>query len=304
MTAAAVERPFKRWCRRCGWTGAYKSAARADDRKRRHSCERHLRAKGARLRREFREAMVDRTPKPCRHKIAEHVHGTYACYVADECRCPPCAAANRTYEAQRTRQQAYGRWNGLVDAEPARRHVRRLMEQGMGLKRIVEVGGASQGQLWKLLYGKKHPDGTRTPSRRIRPDVANRLLAIELDLADGARVDGTLTTRRIQALVANGWSQSKLAARLGVLPGNFLHIAHGRRDVTVATARAVHALYRELVDQAPPEETQRDKIAASRARREAREHGWAPPLRIAGRPWIGSAFETPDPAYDDNEAAS
>ena len=148
----------------------------------------------------------DRTPKPCAHKEAQHAHGTYACYVLDFCRCHPCAKANRDYEAERVRQQAYGRWDNYVDAHPAREHIRTLTDQGMGLKRIVAVSDISQGLLWKLVYGKRRTDGTRTPSKRVRKDTLERILAIELDLAAGAAVESTGTARRIQALVALGWS--------------------------------------------------------------------------------------------------
>jgi transcriptional regulator with XRE-family HTH domain len=216
--------------------------------------------------------------QPCLHKVANHQHGTRNCYVLDRCRCEPCRIANRAYENDRMRQHLYGRWNGYVDAEPARQHVRSLMAQGMGLKRIVAVSDVSQGGLWKLVYGKKRPDGTRTPSRRIKPETERRILSIKPDLADGAVIDSTGATRRIQALVAIGWSQSKIAARLGLLPANFTPLVHGTRGVTVATARAVAKLYDELWDVLPPNEEWRDKISYTRAVRHAAAHGWAPPL--------------------------
>lgn len=294
-----MPKTFNRSCRTCGWTGTYVSAGRGDYAKRIHSCEKHLAKAAAHARGEARRADVDRTPKPCLHKQAHHEHGTRNCYVRDSCRCDPCASAATAYERDRTRQQAYGRWDNYVDADPARDHVRALMAAGMGLKRICEVGGASGGQLWKLLYGKKRPDGTRVPSRRIMKDVSERLLAVRVDLADGALVDATDTTRRLQALVALGWSQSKLAVRLGLKPTNFGPLVHGRRAVTVETARAVHALYAELVDCAPPRATHRDKIAYARSVRMAAERGWTPPLRVAGRPLLGSAL----PPQDDEVAS-
>ncbi|WP_293783578.1 hypothetical protein [uncultured Aeromicrobium sp.] len=221
---------------------------------------------------------VDRTPKPCHHKIADHQHGTYAAYTLDRCRCWPCAEAKTNYERDRRRQKAYGRWNGYVDATPARQHVRALQAQGMGLKRIVAVSGVPSGSIWKLLYGKRRPDGTRTPSQRVRKETAEKLLALTLDLADGQIVDRTGAVRRLQALVALGWSMTKLADRLGKDVGNFTPVIHGRRDITVATDRAVRALFTELAMQLPPQDHWHDKTAATRARNYARRHGWAPPL--------------------------
>lgn len=279
MTRPTKRGTYKRTCPTCPWTGAYDTPAKANYAKRRHSCARHLGLAEKAARGAARTAAVDRTPKPCLHKEASHQHGTYACYGLDGCRCEPCAKAQREYETNRVRQQAYGRWDNLIDAGPARDHVRSLMDQGMGVKRICAVGGASTGQLWKLLYGKKKPNGPKTPSKRIRKDVAERLLAIELDLADGAVVDHVGTTRRIRALVALGWSQSKLAERLDIQRSNF-HLARGDRAVRSGTARAVASLYEELSMQLPPNEEWRDKIAASRARRYSSARGWVPPLAL------------------------
>lgn len=294
-------RTHRRSCRTCGWSGTYDSPARADYAKRRHSCEKQQRDAAARAHGDeirARNAQLDRTPKPCLHKVADHQHGTHACYTLDGCRCRPCARAERQYEQQRVRNNAYGRSN-YTDAEPARRHVRRLMARGMGLKRIVAVSDVSQGSLWKLLYGKRQPDGTRRPSKRITRHLERRILALELNLADGALVDATQTARRLQALHANGWSGSKLASRLNIQPSNFTPLLHGRRDITVGTAKAVHALYAELVDVDPPEQTYRDKIAASRARNYAAQHGWTRPLRIHGRAWIGTPLDLVENDHDD-----
>lgn len=263
----------------CGFTASHARRAYAERALRIHSCEKWVARIAGQQRRSERMAAVDRTPKPCLHKIANHVHGTYACYVLDRCKCLPCTKANSSYETERTRQQAYGRWDNYIDAQPARDHVRALMDAGMGLKRIVAVSDASQGQLWKLLYGKKKPDGTRTPSKRIRKDVAERLLAIRVDLADGAVIDSTGTTRRIRALVALGWSQSKLAARLGMERSEFV-LAQGNRDVTVRTAKAVIALYDELSMTLPPAIDPRHQGAATRARTYAAARGWLPPLAL------------------------
>lgn len=292
-----------RWCRTCGWKNTYDTAAKADWCKRRHSCARQLAIAEQQTRGVERRNRVDRTPQPCLHKLANHQHGHRATYVLDRCRCLPCAEANTITQQWRVRQKAYGRYDRYVDADRSRSHIRDLMGAGMGLKRIVAVSDLSQGFLWKLLYGKKRPndmvvgwklvgDGiepvvSRTLTRRVLRTTETRVLAVTVDLADGAVVDSRDSARRIQALVACGWSMSKIATRLGIHPTNFTALAHGTSSTTVATARAVHNLYVDLVDQAPPEATHRDKIAATRARNYAQAHWWAPPLRIYGKPWIG-----------------
>lgn len=265
-------------CPECGWTGRPTTPGLAAWALQQHSCEKQRGRDAAAARGRLRKASIDRTPKPCHHKQTDHQHGTYACYVLDCCRCLPCAQANAAYEQHRVRQQAYGRWNGLIDAQPVRDHVRALQAAGLGLKRIAAKTGVPHGTLWKLIYGKPGYE----PSKRVRPDTAARVLALQAVTLDdlGARrpVDPTGTRRRLQALVALGWSQAKLAGRLGMQPTNFTRVILGPGDVAAATARATKALYDELWDQAPPENAHRDRIAAARSRNRACELGWPSPL--------------------------
>lgn len=279
----------RRSCPVCGWSGTYSTAARADYAERRHSCTRQLALAASHARAETRAALIDRTPKPCLHKQAVHRHGTYACYTLDRCKCLPCAKANSDYEAARTRQQAYGRWNGLTDAAAAREHVQQLLDKGMGLKRVIAVSGVSSGTMWKLVYGRARSDGTKSRSERIRPDVERRILATTLDLADGARIDSVGAARRVQALVALGWSMTRIATFLGIQLSNFTAVAHGRGRITVSRDRAIRSLYDEISMTLPPQDAWHDKISASRARNYAKARGWLPPLA-----WDDEALDDPN----------
>jgi hypothetical protein len=133
--------------------------------------------------------------------------------VQDKCRCADCREACRVYEQARRRKALYGRWQPYVPADEARAHVRSLQAAGMGWKRIARAAGLSPSVLWKLLYG----DRTRNlaPSKRIRPATAAALLAVEPDLAPGAYIDAGPTWRRIEGLVALGYSKRWLAHQLG-----------------------------------------------------------------------------------------
>lgn len=296
---------YRRSCRKCPWTGTYSTAAMADRAKRAHSCERWIRKAEAAERGRARMEAIDRTPKPCLHKGEPHRHGEYVTYVWDHCRCVPCKEAATEYERERVRQQAYGRWDNLVDAEPVRRHVLKLMAAGMGLKRIAALAGVSNGSATKLIYGtyaktdgpprgcKGKGDVVRPPARRVRKETAEKWLSVKFEYTERARVDGSDTARRLQALMAIGWSGQKLGERLGILRANMTPLIHGRGDVTVARAEQVHKLYLELADQAPPEDNQRDRIAASRARNYARQMGWSPPLRINGKLVVGTPLPEP-----------
>ena len=180
--AAGVRRATRKHrCARCGLEAVYENAGATEARYwfSRHSCRKQEEAMLRAALAEERAAAVDRTPKPCHHKQANHQHGTRACYVLDRCRCTPCATANTASENERNRLKAYGRYHRYVDAYPLRLHVQELREAGMGLKTIAERSGVAHGALWKLMYGKRQPDGSQTPSRRVLRQTAEKLYALD-----------------------------------------------------------------------------------------------------------------------------
>jgi hypothetical protein len=213
-------------------------------------------------------------------------HGTRARYVSgpDEhgvpgagCRCAGCSAANRAEAAKRERLILYGQWQPYVDAGQARAHVAALSAAGIGWKRAAELAGVPTGSISKLLFGAP---GGRPPSRRIRPETERKILAVtaaEESLSPGALVDATGARRRLQALVALGYSQAVLAGRLGQLRANFTGTMT-RERLTAGTVRVVRQLYDELWDKQPDESTHRTRISASRARNYAQARGWPVPL--------------------------
>lgn len=283
-------------CGRCGLEAVYENAGATEARYwfGRHSCRKRELALLRHTMAQAKAALVDRTPKPCLHKVANHQHATRACYVLDRCRCTPCSEANAKAQTWRERQKAYGRYNKYVPALPVREHVDQLTAAGMGLKQIAKVSGVAHGALWKLMYGKTQPDGTRTPSRRVLRETAEKLYAIDpdwtgrLELAPGAKdPEGTSPARkRLQALVALGWSMSEVGRRLGgafQYPGNAcaLFSEIGRSPIMQRrTVDAANALFEELCMTPPPETCQRERISAARARNYARARGWLPPLAL------------------------
>jgi Bacterial regulatory proteins, lacI family len=225
-------------------------------------------------------------------------HGTRACYVwgpdpgpGPGCRCDACTEANRADRQRTDRLRLYGRWQPFVPAGPVREHLEALSRAGVGRRRVAALSGVSTGTVSRILYGRPG----RPPVRGVRRETAAAILAVRPGagaLAPSAHVDAAGTHRRLQALVAAGWSQSQLAALLGMLPGNFGQVMK-RGQVTVATAGAVRDLYDDLWDQPPPEGTHREKIAASRARNHARARGWVPPLGWDDSPEDGHGIDDP-----------
>jgi transcriptional regulator with XRE-family HTH domain len=218
---------------------------------------------------------IDRTPKPCLHKRAKHEHGTRNCYTLDHCRCYPCSFAVSDYNHQLATGQIKGFYTA---AEPVRRHVIALMEAGIGYHRIAELAGVSNTNVAALLYGKRGKAVVR-----VKSENARKLLALRVDQtprAGGVRIDPIGTSRRLQSLVALGWTQAQLARRIGWTPANFGDLVHGRRAVNQSTADKVVALYEALSMTPPPQATQRERIGASRARNYAKARRWLPPLAL------------------------
>lgn len=223
--------------------------------------------------------MSERIKRDCQCKRAKHVHGTRTAYVVDKCRCRECTDASTQEQRRRNRLQAYGRYDsGRIDAQPVRKHVSALMEYGIGLKRIASIAGVSNSTLGKILYG----DNTRNlpPRARVAVHVAEAVLAVKPSLDHLGRtvsVDAAGTRRRIQALVAIGWSQSRIGHLIGMEPTNFTRTIRSDR-VHADTARKIKALYDELWNQPQTGTDWHSKAAATRARNYAKNHGWLPPL--------------------------
>lgn len=237
----------------------------------------------------------------CACRQASHVHGERNCYVIDRCRGAACREAIRVYEQHRRRQRAYGR-HAYADAAPAVEHVRSLMAAGLGWKRIAEKAGVASSSVYPLLYGRPDRNGGR-PRTKARKATVDALLAVPMpgldDFGGGHVIDGTGTRRRLQALVAIGWAKSRLADRLGWLPGNLGRLIEGSAMVTVATARAVRALYDELWSTAPETPTRYDRASVSRARRLAAARGWQPPMA-----WDDDTIDEPEVDLDETESAT
>ena len=91
------------------------------------------------------------------------------------------------------------------------------------------------------------------------------------------------TRRRLQALVAIGWTRAQLARRLGLTPPRLGRLLHHDGLVEAATAAAALALYDELWNHWPA------GAAADRSRGYARARDWAVPMA-----WDDDQIDDPD----------
>jgi hypothetical protein len=260
-----------RTCSTCGYTRSYTSAALANFHHPRHSCVKAQRLALAALR-------TDGGPiRDCQHPGPPHLHGTRTAYVKDRCRCAACREANSAASRTAYRQRVLGRWAPFVDAAPARAHIEALRGAGIGVDQIARLAGISSSHVRELV---PHGRTGRKPIQRVRSETAQRLLGVavaDANRASRSHVDATGTRRRLQALVAIGWTHTAVAAEL-CRSTTSLTRSMTSEAVTASTARQVRDLYERLWDKQPHHDTidQLSTINATRAL--AASHGWSPPM--------------------------
>ena len=214
---------------------------------------------------------------PPDHKHA--LNGT--CYLRHSCGCEPCKKGRTEAARVYRRQQAYGTYDsGLVDAAPVRKHVLMLKRSGIGWRRIAELSGVNTGTVDRLIYGRRDPARNGEQLKRVSRVSAEKLLALRPNpalMSDRTMIPAKGTQRRVQALVARGWMQSRIAERVGMDRIKFADMMRGDK-VSVRIHRLVVGVYDELWDVNPPATTGAERGAIKRALTRAQAKGWVPPM--------------------------
>ena len=172
-----------------------------------------------------------------RDKIAAtKPHGARVRYILG-CRCLPCRAANSRYESERLAARKNGDWNGVVSSDAARTHLRKLRRRGVGLRAVADVTGISRTILQGIASGARAQCRKRTETAILAVDGGAR--------SGGSIVPAGKTWRIIRHLLAEGYTKSELARRLGSKAKTpALQI---RTDFVLAsTAAKVERLYNRL----------------------------------------------------------
>lgn len=161
-------------------------------------------------------------------------HGVRLRYIAG-CRCGDCRQANSRYETFRAAARKAGDWNGIVAAAPARAHLALLSSAGVGRRVVCDVSGVADTVLTEIIAGRK---------AQIRARTERAILAVTVAAAaDGAYIDAKPTWKLLDALIADGYSKTELARRLGYAT-HALQLK--RTQVTVRNAYDVQRLYERL----------------------------------------------------------
>lgn len=277
----------------CGFTKTARTQGIADFALRQHSCA-NQKKRQDRAKRVAERKAYEGEKKDCTCKIASHKHGTRTAYVVDGCRCRPCIDASTEAEGRRRKQRAFGRQEiDRVDAAPVREHMDYLQANGISLKQLAKLTGLSHSAISAIRYGRT--ERGHAPYARVTTKTATKILAVKLTMdtmAPGRNIDSTGTKRRIQALVAIGWSLARIGQHIGISPTNMSTFMQADQ-CSVAKAKAVRELYDQLWNKPQVGTDQRSRISANRARNYANARGWAPPLA-----WDDDAIDDPAAAPD------
>lgn len=121
-----------------------------------------------------------------------------------------------------------------IDASEARKHLLWLSSVGVGKRRVAEVTGISLTSIWKIRSERL---------TKCRKSTVDKILAVgRSKAADHAYVDAKATWRRIDDLLAHGWTKTAIARALGSkakVPALQLSCS----QVTAKQARAIEQLH-------------------------------------------------------------
>lgn len=183
-------------------------------------------------------------------------HGLRATYVAG-CRCDACTTANRAY---RKKLELHG--TDLVDSEPVRQYVKLLRAAGVGRRTIARQAGVAQTVIDRLVGINRS-----RPEFRMRAETVAKILAVTADTSSYMPALGAV--RRLQALVAIGWTQTALAHEIGWTLANLNNLTRKPGGIIRrATHDRIVAIYERLED---------TPGSSTRAKNIARNKGWLPP---------------------------
>lgn len=201
-------------------------------------------------------------------------HRNFTCLKEYNCKRAECLERSRAYSRRRYRQKGYGTWQPLVDAEPARQHIAELRDAGHSIPDIQKAARISGATIARILY-----EGVNKRAERIRPEVSERILAVPVTAAPvkaNTSVDATGTRRRIQALVAMGWTLKALGPHLGFHPRRLTDFLYAER-VLASTARRIADRYRTVQTWNPADHGV-PAVSQTMARNLAAREGWHGPL--------------------------
>ena len=164
------------------------------------------------------------------------------------------------------KRRAYDRAHGIsarVDATRAREHIEALVAAGLTHNGIAAAVGASQPAISNIVHGQ----------RTIFREREAAILAVSVPAVIRSMPSGWVSAlgvrRRLQALMAIGWTAADIALVVGCSPASIQQWTKPRKWVRLTTREEILRAWDRMHMTPGPS-------AVNRAR--ARRKGWAPPL--------------------------
>lgn len=152
------------------------------------------------------EKLQKRGLRPIAELAADKPHGDRLRYLGG-CRCDACRAANTAYERSRNVARAAGDWNGIVSADKARRHIKKLSKLGVGRRAIQAATDVADTILSEIRSGTR---------KNIRARTERLILAVTTDVrGEACLVPAGPTWALIDDLIAAGYTKSEIALGIG-----------------------------------------------------------------------------------------
>ena len=170
----------------------------------------------------------------------------------------------------RIKRHQMGGGSVLADCAPLRVKLDELLES-MSMSAVAALTGVNRSTLRPIISGK---------TKRTSHDTARRILAAHVGGDAGKHwVDALRARRKVQALMAIGWTLARISAESGYSYTNIKLLAFGNVDVIRSvTDQQIDTAYRRLCMRLPSPVTRNDRSAVTRAINTAKRLGWAPPL--------------------------
>lgn len=187
------------------------------------------------------------------------------------CDCTQCRRHRKAYRVEHDHGI-----RRLVDAEPARAHIARLAEQGVGRSTLGRALGLADLTLMRISNGK---------TSKVRVETERKILAFTkndaVTVANDSNVDATASHLRYQALIALGYTQAWIAAATG----RAREMGLGPR-ITRRRALALLELCRQVGDTPGP---------SRKAAVQAKNKGWRPPADFDEDLFYSPAWDGTEP---------
>lgn len=208
--------------------------------------------------------------------VLDHEHGV----INNRCAHPDCRAAFARWGKQWKHDKHRGIAR-MADAAPARIHIATLEGAGWSRRSIAAAAGTSPQAISRIVHGQK----------TLKPYLLQAILAVSPETyatrpagsSSDLFVPRMGTVRRIQALLAIGWTHRHISECAGVTTAILLH--QQGRWVTRSTHDKIAAAYRELSGRSGP---------SPHTRGRAKSLGYLSPMH-----WDDIDTD-PEPATDDD----